>query len=62
MLIGVKPDYSHPPAQIAYVGKWPAKGPQGEDLDECRRKKAGTSLSERFAVVEFRGDWMFGPI
>lgn len=46
--------------QVAYIGKWPGKGPQGEDLDEVRKKRAGTPLSDHFAVVEYRGDWILG--
>lgn len=45
-------------AKVAFIGKWPSKGAHGEDLDQTRQSRAGTPLSDRFAVVEFRGDWI----
>lgn len=49
---------THLPAQVSFVGKWPSKGPRGEDLDRTRRLKAGSAMADRFAVVEWRGDWI----
>lgn len=35
-------------------------GPNSEELDPIRRKKGGTAMSDRWAVVEYRGDWNIG--
>lgn len=44
-------------AKVAYIGKWPMKDWRGRDLDEVRRRRAGVPMSDKWACVEFRGDW-----
>jgi len=44
-------------AQVAYIGKWPLKDWRGQDLDEVRRRRAGSDMADRWACVEYRGDW-----
>lgn len=56
----LQPNYLEfaPCTQVAFIGRWPGKGPRGQDLDPSRRKRAGTPMSDRWAVVEYRGDWI----
>ena len=43
---------------MAYIGRWPCKDHRGNDLDDVRKRRAGASMSDRWAVVEYRGDWI----
>jgi len=42
---------------VAYIGIWPGTGPDGELLDANRRAKSNKPMANKFATVEYRGDW-----
>ena len=47
--------------QIAFVGKWPGRGPRREDFTG-RKGVQGQSMGSRWAVAEYRGDWRLSCI
>ena len=45
-------------AQVAFIGKWPRCDSSGVPLQDKKSvQRAGTSMSDRWAVTEYRGDW-----
>ena len=39
------------------MGKFPVKGPFGDELDPTRMRKGGKAMTHKYALVECRGDW-----
>ena len=50
------------PAQVAFGGVWPSTDVNGHQLTDPKAvRRAGTTMADKWAVTEYRGDWILGP-
>ena len=48
---------------MAFGGMWPTCDLEGRPVTNSKANRlAGTPMADKWAVVEYRGDWKLGPI